>query len=116
MDALYQAVEELRQGGSRIFQLCTQVDLVEGCGIDLDDPESPVLGDMELVGSMWDESLQGIPCRECGGLEHEAEMVVCDRCEGCWHPGCGDDGGRNTPHEGPCYYPTCWGYIVHHGF
>ena len=43
-------------------------------------------------------------------------MVVCDRCEGCWHPGCGDDGGRNTPHDGPWYCPTCRGHIAHHGF
>ena len=43
-------------------------------------------------------------------------MVVCDRCEGCWHPGCGDNGGRNTPHDGPWYCPTCRGNIAHHGF
>ena len=57
VDALYQAVEELRQGGSRVFQLCTQVDLAVGCGDDLGEPDSPVEGGSALVGAMWDEHL-----------------------------------------------------------
>jgi hypothetical protein len=43
-------------------------------------------------------------------------MLVCDRCEQCWHRACGEDEGRNPAHEGPWYCPPCRGHIILHGF
>ena len=43
-------------------------------------------------------------------------MVVCDRCESCWHPHCGEDQGHNPIHDGPWYCAACRGHIVLKGF
>jgi hypothetical protein len=104
--------------------LCEVVDLRAGCGLETtiedggDPPAShpPMQVPPTSVAGIWDESLRGKPCGSCGRLDREDEMVVCDRCEGCWHPECGQDGGSNPIHDGPWYCSACRGYIVLHGF
>ena len=110
---------------SKAFTICAEVDMGDDCGLlvaaeDMEDDASMHPATAQLptptIFAAWDERLQGKPCRSCNKLDREAEMVVCDRCEGCWHPECGADGGRNPIHDGPWYCATCRGYIATHGY
>ena len=115
---LHEAVEELRQSSGKVFCICDVVDQRVGCGLEIEDEDEGDAGSecLATVQATWDEKLRGIPCRACNSIEDEASMVVCDCCEGCWHPRCGDDEGRNPVHDGPWYCTTCRGYIATHGY
>ena len=61
------------------------------------------------IWAVWSERLHGVACGRCGGLESEADMVVCDRCETPHHAECEREDcpvGR-----GPWYCGLCRGAI-----
>lgn len=62
----------------------------------------------------WDERLRGVPCALCEGLEGEAEMVVCDKCESPYHPHCLEP--KCAVGRGPWYCLTCRGHLRLNGF
>jgi len=72
--------------------------------------------DANTVCALWDEKLRGKPCNECGTLRGEADMVVCDRCEDCYHVECANTMGHSPVHEGPWYCFKCRGELFLSGF
>ena len=77
---------------SKVFTICTEVDLREDCGLlvaaeDIEDGTGTLPTTTQLptptIFVAWGKRLRGKPCRSCDKLDREAEMVVCDRCEGC---------------------------------
>ena len=97
-----------------MFALCAVADTQMGYGCILEEEGSK--DKAPGVMAVWDERLRGVPCQKCQGLQEEAHMIVCDRCESCWHTSCGEDGGRNPVHDGLWYCGPCRGHIVLHGF
>ena len=43
-------------------------------------------------------------------------MVVCDRCESCYHRKCAVESRGSQLHEGPWFCGPCKGHIVRWGF
>ena len=50
------------------------------------------------ICAAWAEHLRGKPCAECHSVRGEADMVVCDRCEECYHIPCADHKGYSPVH------------------
>ena len=46
------------------------------------------------------------PCMWCGDASDHATMVLCDRCNACYHPQCAADSDGTKVHRGPCF-GTC---------
>jgi PHD-finger len=67
--------------------------------------------EINSVCAAWDEHLRGKPCAECATLRGEADMVVCDRCEDCYHTGCANIKGYSPVHQGPWYCFKCRGEL-----
>ena len=56
------------------------------------------------------------PCASCGMEDRQDQMILCDRCEGCFHRDCVKFDTGEEPHEGPFFCPRCKGDILHQGF
>ena len=64
----------------------------------------------------WKESLKGKPCRICGSTKEEEKMVVCDKCEECFHTECVTGAkGYVAPNDGPWYCKRCRTHIITNG-
>ena len=72
--------------------------------------------EINAICAVWDERLRGKPCKECNTLRGEDDMVVCDRCEDCYHAECGDYKGLSPVHRGPWYCFRCRGELYLLGF
>ena len=49
----------------------------------------------------------GKPCKTCGGLHDEPNMVICERCDACYHIDCLDASDKVEVHDGPWLCPEC---------
>ena len=49
-------------------------------------PEELVMNDLELVAAR--EYIEGLVCRECGQGDREDRLLLCDRCDACYHTFC----------------------------
>ena len=43
------------------------------------------------------------PCMWCGNASNQATMVLCNRCNACYHPQCAEDSNRMKVHGEPCF-------------
>ena len=43
------------------------------------------------------------PCQYCGGRDHQATMILCDRCNACYHPACAAQTEGTALHGGPWF-------------
>lgn len=79
----------------------------------LEDPNSLPTGQEvhPTVQAVWDEALRGQPCRECGGLEDEPNMIICDRCSEVFHPTCANTRGTTPVRAGPWFCFRCRGQL-----
>ncbi len=69
-----------------------------------------------VAAAMWGEHLKGLPCRICGSTEEEEKMVVCDKCEQCFHVECvKGKRGYVEPNDGPWYCQRCRTHIITNG-
>lgn len=60
--------------------------------------------------------MRGRPCGICGTSEDEANMLVCDKCESCFHSQCVSTAeGYTKPNDGPWYCRRCRTHIIMHG-
>ena len=57
----------------------------------------------------------GQPCKVCGGLHDEVSMMLCDRCEGCFHPECLSPEAYEKIRDGPWLCEPCRGHVALHG-
>ena len=56
------------------------------------------------------------PCRLCGGRDHQESMILCDRCNACYHPPCAAQVKGTALHGGPWFCAHCKGALVREGF
>ena len=56
------------------------------------------------------------PCAYCGGETHHRDMILCDRCNTCYHVECARESGGTELHGGPYFCHKCKGELVHEGF
>ncbi len=69
-----------------------------------------------VATATWQPRLRGVPCGLCGTTEQEDTMIVCDRCERCYHPGYITAArGFVEPNDGPWYCKTCRTHIITNG-
>ena len=52
-------------------------------------PWNPAEAIMIASGSPADDR----PCKLCQDAQHQEDMVLCDRCNDCYHPDCARDSG-----------------------
>ena len=56
------------------------------------------------------------PCVWCGNADGSPAMVLCDRCDKCFHRDCATTSGGTQMHAGPWFCEACKGELVMHGF
>ena len=61
-----------------------------------------------LTGSKPDDR----PCMWCGDASDHATMVLCDRCNACYHPQCTADYDRMKVHGGPWFSHANKGFLA----
>ena len=107
---LYKVVDELASGRQCSRKVAAPARQKKAPTKDLEDSEAEAV--IDAVLAVWEERIRGVPCVICNGVEDEAEMVVCDRCNKPHHPNCitGEPPGR-----GPWYCSLCRGTIVLQG-
>lgn len=66
---------------------------------------------MTAQGSPTDDR----PCGLCGNDHHQDAMILCDRCEGCYHRDCAGTTGGTQVHDGPWFCERCKGELTLHG-
>ena len=42
-------------------------------------------------------------------------MILCDRCNCCYHKACAADSGGSQVHDGPWFCASCKGHLTLHG-
>lgn len=67
-----------------------------------------------IMGSLFDERLRGKPCKHCGSLHDEENMLVCDKCEATYHSSCAKEKNM-VVHNGPFLCHRCRGTIAMEG-
>ncbi|HLP30904.1 MAG TPA: PHD finger domain-containing protein [Geothrix sp.] len=118
LDSFYRVVDGLAQGARQVAYTGSHVapaglpgapagDPIGGAGGRAEDWATEPDG-AEAVMAAWDDRLRGVPCGTCTGLDHEEDMLVCDRCGTPHHQEC-------QPHspagDGPWYCGQCRGTI-----
>ncbi len=123
LEELYEGADEGKAGGflktaevtyqSRWKELVDNIPATAKCLGGVGSPE----GSAGIVAAAaWQERLRGVPCRLCGTTEEEDTMIVCDRCEACYHPKCvANARGYVAPNDGPWYCQQCRTHIITHG-
>ena len=61
-----------------------------------------------LTGDVSDDQ----PCIWCGDASDHATMVLCNRCNACYHPQCVADSDGTKVHGWPWFCHACKGFLV----
>ena len=48
----------------------------------------------------------------CGDASDQATMVLCDRCNACYHPHCAEESEGTRVHGGPWFCHSCKGFLA----
>ncbi len=56
------------------------------------------------------------PCKLCKDDARQDEMILCDRCEACYHRDCAGKIGGTRIHDGPWFCATCKGALTLEGY
>lgn len=73
------------------------------------DPVSTV---MTTSGAPIDDR----PCKHCKEEDRQEDMILCDRCEDCYHRDCASKIGGTKIHDGPWFCATCKGALTLEGY
>ena len=52
------------------------------------------------------------PCMWCGDASDQATMVLCDRCNACYHRHCTEESEGTRVHGGPWFCHSCKGFLA----
>ena len=52
------------------------------------------------------------PCTFCQGADRQQEMILCNKCNACYHPDCAKGTGGSQVHEGPWFCEACKGELT----
>lgn len=55
------------------------------------------------------------PCTYCGQDDRQPDMILCDRCDTCYHGDCAREAGGTRIHDGPWFCLQCKGHLTLHG-
>ncbi len=55
------------------------------------------------------------PCTSCGVGDHHDWMVLCDKCNDCYHRICAEVSGGSKVHGGPWFCKKCKGELTLQG-
>ena len=61
-----------------------------------------------LTGKVTDDR----PCMWCGDASDQPTMVLCDRCNACYHPHCAEESEGTRVHGGPWFCHSCKGFLA----
>ena len=86
----------------------------------LEDPDeamlwnvwSPASTIMTAAGKPADDR----PCKFCKEDDRQEDMILCGRCEACYHRDCASKSGGTRIHDGPWFCPTCKGALTLEGY
>lgn len=75
------------------------------------NPWNPVEAVMTASGAPSDQR----PCQLCEDAQHQEDMILCDRCNDCYHRDCARSSGGSRVHDGPWFCSRCHGHITLYG-
>lgn len=55
------------------------------------------------------------PCKECTKKHDQKNMILCDRCNECYHRACARRTAGSRVHDGPWFCADCKGHLTLHG-
>ncbi len=79
--------------------------------IDSYAPWDPAEAVMTASGLPTDDR----PCKLCEDAQHQDDMILCDRCNACYHRDCARSSGGSQVHDGPWFCVQCKGHLTLHG-
>lgn len=56
------------------------------------------------------------PCKLCKGEDQQEDMILCDRCEDCYHRDCASMTEGTRMHDGPWFCTACKGALTLEGY
>jgi hypothetical protein len=61
------------------------------------------------------QAMDDRPCKYCNDAQHQQDMILCDRCNDCYHKDCARSSGGSQVHDGPWFCMLCRGHLTIYG-